>query len=105
PDGTHQLYLNSTVMRSTGHISAQAVQMHTSIVRLETDLAAHVRDRESAVVRLEAQVSGLRNEDFVTDTPPGIANGVRSHRAHLSTVAGNRDRAGQEICRGLCLGR
>src|SRR5215471_10365045 len=78
--------------------------MHGSVVSVEADLAPHVRDRHSAIVHLDTQISGLRNEDFVTDAPPGIVNGIWPHGAHLSSAAVDRDPARQQIRGGLCLG-
>src|SRR5215471_1852036 len=79
--------------------------MHASVVSVEADLAPHVRDRDSAIVCLDTQISGLRNENFVTDAPPGIVNGIWPYGAHLPTTAVDRDLARQQIRGGLRLGR
>src|ERR1700722_10866191 len=67
--------------------------MHASVIDVEADLAPHVGDRNAAIVAFENQVAVLRNEDFITDAPPGVVGGIRPHGAHLSAGTVDQDPA------------
>src|ERR1051326_9065106 len=97
-----KLDLYAPVLGRSGNISGNPLEVDTAIMAFEADLAMHVGQVQSAVVRLESEIGDLRNEDFVTDAPTRVVASFRSRGTDLTARADHGDLSGEEG--GVCLG-